>query len=116
MQCAPDSVAANETTCQQRVSRSLRALAHGQHVATQVAHRALIERLERWDGMGLPEGKQGVAIGTSTQVLLITEQLLEWQAQQLSEDDIKVRLEAEKGRYYSPEFLDAVVPQLKQLS
>ena len=115
LQCAPDSVAANQTTCQQRVSRSLRALAHGQHVATQVAHRALVERLERWDGMGLPDGKQGKAIGTSTQVLLLTEQLLEWQQQTLSESDVKVRLEAEKARYYSPEFLNAVMPQLKQL-
>ena len=115
LQCAPESVAANETTCQQRVARSLRALAHGQHVATQVAHRALIERLERWDGMGLPDGKQGTAIGTSTQVLLLTEQLRDWQQQGLSENDIKTRLQAEKGRYYSPQFLDAVVPELAQL-
>ena len=115
LQCAPNSVAANETTCQQRVARSLRALAHGQHTATQVAHRALMERLERWDGMGLPDGKQGAAIGTSTQVLLLTEQMNEWQAQALSHQDIKVRLETERGRYYSPEFLDAVMPHLEQL-
>lgn len=113
--CATDSVAANETTCQQRVARSLRALSHGQHTATLVAHRALTERLERWDGMGLPEGKQGSAIGNSTQVLLLTEQLLDWHQQQLGEKDIKIRLEAERGRYYSPDFLNAVEPQLGSL-
>lgn len=112
LRCASESVAANETTCQQRVARSLRALGHGQHIATQIAHRALTERLERWDGMGLPEGKQGADIAISTQLLILTEQLFDWQQQGLSVLDIKTRLETEKGRYYSPEFLEGVVPNL----
>lgn len=114
--CAKDSVAANETTCQQRVARSLRALAHGQHTATLVAHRALTERLERWDGMGLPDGKQGDAIGISTQVLLLTEQFTGWSDEALSEKEMQARLNAEKGRYYSPEFLDKVLPKLGSLT
>lgn len=115
LRCASESVAANETTCQQRVARSLRALGHGQHIATQMAYRALAERLERWDGMGLPDGKQGPDIAISTQVLILTEQLFDWQQQQLPLADMKTRLEAEKGRYYSPEFLEGVLPNLSNL-
>jgi len=116
LECATDAVAANETTCQQRVARSLRALAHGQHVATQMAHRALIERLERWDGMGLPEGKQGNAIALSSQVLLLVEQLSDFRQQQLSGSEIKTRLEDEKGRYYSPDFLDTIMARIDTLT
>ena len=115
LDCATDAAAAVETTCQQRVARSLRALAHGEHEATQSAHRALIERLERWDGLGLPEGKQGSDIAISTQVLLLTEQLLEWWESGISDDDITVRLNDEKGRYYSPKFLDVVIKALPEL-
>lgn len=115
LNCASDAAAAVETTCQQRVARSLRALEHGEHEATQSAHRALIERLERWDGLGLPEGKQGSDIAISTQVLLLTEQLLDWWESGISDSDIAVRLKDERGRYYSPKFLDVVVKALPKL-
>ncbi|MDV6326581.1 DUF3369 domain-containing protein [Idiomarina sp. Sol25] len=115
LNCASDAAAAVETTCQQRVARSLRALGHGEHEATQSAHRALIERLERWDGLGLPEGKQGSDIAISTQVLLLTEQLLDWWESGISDSDIAVRLKDERGRYYSPKFLDVVIKSLPEL-
>lgn len=115
LNCASDAAAAVETTCQQRVARSLRALAHGEHEATQNAHRALVERLERWDGLGLPEGKQGSDIAMSTQVLLLTEQLLDFWDSGISDDDIVVRLNDEKGRYYSPKFLNVVIKALPEL-
>jgi len=115
LNCASDAAAAVETTCQQRVARSLRALGHGEHEATQNAHRALIERLERWDGLGLPEGKRGSDIAISTQVLLLTEQLLDWWESGISDSDIAVRLKDERGRYYSPKFLDVVIKSLPEL-
>lgn len=115
LDCASTAVAAVETTCQQRVARSLRALTHGQHDATQKAHRALMERLERWDGLGLPEGKQGSDIALSTQVLLLTEQLVDWLDEETSDADIKTRLNDEKGRYYSPDFLEQVAKLLPEL-
>jgi len=90
-------------------------LGHGEHEATQNAHRALIERLERWDGLGLPEGKQGSDIAISTQVLLLTEQLLDWWESGISDSDIAVRLKSERGRYYSPKFLDVVIKSLPEL-
>ncbi|RUO80479.1 response regulator [Idiomarina tyrosinivorans] len=108
--------AAVEALCQQRVSRSLRALANAETVATTIAYRALYERLERWDGLGLPDGKQGEDIALDSQILMVSVQLLDWFSQEEPIAAIKTRLNQERASYYSPEFLDTVISQLETLN
>ncbi|NQZ03782.1 response regulator [Idiomarina sp.] len=110
--CIEPNAAAHETSCQQRIATSLRGLKNGQQQATQFAYTALMERLERWDGLGLPEGKKGNSIAESTQVILVSEQIADWRTQGLAESDMITRLQDERGRYYSPDFLDKVIKHI----
>ena len=117
--CRDDQPAASMATYQQRVSRSLRALEQGHSSATQLAHRALHERLERWDGMGLPKGKEGEQIALSSQIIMLVQQLhcwlQGWQQGQDSEQGIVARLQAESGQYYAPDVQQHVAGRLAHL-
>ena len=112
LSCIEPNAAAHETSCQQRIATSLRGLKNGQEQATQFAFTALMDRLERWDGLGLPDGKKGSSIAQPTQVILVSEQIADWRAQGLAESDMITRLQDERGRYYSPDFLDNVIKHL----
>src|SRR5690554_3594013 len=94
--------------CQQRLVRAIRPLQMAQNEAAKVAVRALEERLERYDGMGLPEGKQGDEIATETSVFNISRLFYELVKQDVALEDILTRLDTERGKHYSPELCDII--------
>jgi len=107
--------AAMVAICQQRINRSLRALATGQHEATKIAHLALVERSERWDGLGLPNGKTGEQIALTSQVIQLAGVLRHWLAQGDDENLILKRLESERDSYLAPQVLDQVKQTLSTI-
>lgn len=111
--------AATIAICQQRINRSLRALSQSSFGPTQLAHRALYERSERWDGLGLPNGKYGEQIASSSQVIQLSGLLRDWFEQALDDTAISARLAAESGRYFAPDLLAYVndtLPTLRKLA
>ena len=107
--------AATIAICQQRINRSLRALSQGEHPATKMAHLALIERSERWDGMGLPHGKEAEQIALSSQIIYIASLLQYWFSEDEDDASIITRLESERGRYFAPQLLDYVKKNTSEL-
>lgn len=93
--------------CQERLKRAVRPLHMAESDIAQIAYRALNERLERWDGLGLPAGKQGDAIALESQVLVFAFHLYKLAAQTLTDDELWERLQAERGKHFSPELLAA---------
>lgn len=94
--------------CQQRLVRAIRPLQMAESEETQVAVRALEERLERYDGMGLPEGKQGDEIAPETSIFNIARLFCELVKQDMPLEDVLARIDAERGKHFSPELCDMV--------
>ncbi|RUO25334.1 response regulator [Aliidiomarina minuta] len=102
--------------CQERLKRAVRPLHMADSDVAHIAYRALNERIERWDGLGLPAGKQGDSIAVESQVLVLANHFCRLQKEDISEADLLQRLEAERGRHFSPAVLDALVKNLKNLT
>ncbi|RUO65627.1 Response regulator receiver domain-containing protein [Pseudidiomarina planktonica] len=115
-QLQQENTAATIAICQQRINRSLRALSESKHPATQMAYLALRERSERWDGMGLPSGKEGAQIAMTSQIIQLAGLLGNWLQQELGEDAILARLDSERGRYFAPELLDYIQSHFADLA
>lgn len=98
--------------CQERLKRAVRPLHMAQSDIAQIAYRALNERLERWDGLGLPAGKQGQTIALESQVLVLAFHFSRLAQQELDEASITERLDEERGRHFSPELLDSLQSKL----
>ncbi|MCO4321776.1 response regulator [Aliidiomarina quisquiliarum] len=94
--------------CQQRLVRAIRPLQMAKNKEAQIAVRALEERLERYDGMGLPVGKQGEEIAIETSVFNICRTFYELVQQDIPLEDVLSRLDAERGKHYAPELSDAI--------
>jgi len=101
--------------CQQRLVRAIRPLQMAQSELTQVAVRALEERLERFDGMGLPAGKQGNEIALESQLFNFTQMFYELVKQDLTLEDILARVNAERGKHYDPSLCDVVKQNAQSL-
>ncbi|RUO34585.1 DUF3369 domain-containing protein [Aliidiomarina soli] len=101
--------------CQERLKRAVRPLHMAESDVAQIAYRALNERLERWDGLGLPAGKQGEAIAMESQVLVLAFHLFKLAQEDLTEAELLARLDAERNRHFAPQLLKAVKQNLSSL-
>ena len=81
----------------------------------QIAYRALNERLERYDGLGLPEGKQGQAIAMESQVLAMAMHLCRLAEHEMSDTALLERLHEERNSHFSGQLVDIVAENLSEL-
>ncbi|CUS48790.1 MAG: CheY-like receiver protein [Idiomarinaceae bacterium HL-53] len=95
--------ASKVSPCQQRLVRAIRPLQMADNRVSQVAVLALEERLERYDGMGLPAGKVGADIADESALFGLSRTFYELVHQDLALEDVLARIDAEKGKVYSPE-------------
>lgn len=100
--------------CQERLKRAVRPLNMADSDIAQIAYRALNERLERWDGLGLPAGKQGQAIAQESQVLVLAFHFCKLAQQDLDAEQLLACLEDERGRHFSPSLLDVIKQNLNE--
>ncbi|RTE87422.1 MULTISPECIES: DUF3369 domain-containing protein [Gammaproteobacteria] len=100
--------ASKVSPCQQRIIRAIRPLQMADSKVSQVAVRALDERLERSDGMGLPAGKLADEISDEAFVFGLARMFYELVHQDLPLEDIIGRIEAERGKIYPAELCDLV--------
>lgn len=105
-----DQPATKVSPCQERLKRAVRPVHMAQSDVAQIAYRALNERLERWDGLGLPGGKQGQALALESQVLVLAFRLSQLVQQEPSA--VAEILQAERARHFSPQLVDAVLSNL----
>jgi response regulator RpfG family c-di-GMP phosphodiesterase len=111
-----DQPASKVSPCQERLKRAVRPLHMAESDMAQIAYRALSERLERWDGLGLPAGKQGDAVALESQVLVLASHFCRLQQQDISSEQLVDRLNAERDRHYSSALLDVVIDNLSELT
>lgn len=107
--------ASKVSPCQERLKRAVRPLNMADSDVAQIAYRGLNERLERWDGLGLPAGKQGQAIAIESQVLVLAFHFCRLAEQGLSEDEIMTRLNEERQRHFAPALLEAVATNIRKM-
>lgn len=107
--------ASKVSPCQERLKRAVRPLHMAESDIAQIAYRALNERLERWDGLGLPAGKQGDAIALESQVLVLAGSICSLLQQGIDSEQLLERLNAERERHYSSALLDVVADNLSVL-
>lgn len=91
---------------QQRLLRAIQPLQNIDNEIIAVVVRALSERLERYDGLGLPYGKQGQEIALATSILCVARLFYELAQQDIALEDISARLAEERGSYFPPELID----------
>lgn len=103
------------SSCQERLKRAVRPLHMADSDIAQIAYRALNERLERYDGLGLPEGKQGAAIATESQVLVMAMHFCRLAQHDLSDAELRERLQEERERHFSAQLVDTVEQHLAAL-
>ncbi|MCC5880916.1 MAG: DUF3369 domain-containing protein [Idiomarina sp.] len=101
--------------CQERLKRAVRPLNMADSDISQIAYRALNERLERWDGLGLPAGKQGSAIATESQVLVLAFHFCQLAQQPMDDAALIQRLNEERERHFAPGLLEAVANNLTKM-
>ncbi|MCC5854844.1 MAG: DUF3369 domain-containing protein [Idiomarina sp.] len=107
--------ASKVSPCQQRLVRAIRPLQMAQSKVTQVAARALEERLERFDGMGLPAGKQGEDIALESGLFNLTRLFYDLARQDLALEDVLARIDAERGKHFDPELCDTLKKNAQSL-
>ncbi|MBA3987795.1 MAG: response regulator [Idiomarina sp.] len=107
--------ASKVSPCQERLKRAVRPLHMADSDAAQIAYRALNERLERFDGLGLPEGKQGQSIAIESQVLGMAMHFSKLAGHDLSDEGIVQRLQEERERHFSAALVDAVSANVSAL-
>lgn len=100
--------ASKVSPCQQRIVRAIRPLHMADNEISQVAVRALDERLERNDGMGLPSGKAGDEIAGESVVFGLARTFYGLVHQDLALEDVIARIEAERGEIYPSSLCDMV--------
>lgn len=110
-----DQPASKVSPCQERLKRAVRPLNMADSDVAQIAYRGLNERLERWDGLGLPAGKQGPAIAIESQVLVLALHFCRLVEQGLSEDEIMTRLNEERERHFAPTLVEAVATNIRKM-
>ncbi|MGX5914428.1 DUF3369 domain-containing protein [Aliidiomarina sp. Khilg15.8] len=110
-----DQPASKVSPCQERLKRAVRPLHMAESDIAQIAYRALSERLERWDGLGLPAGKQGDAIALESQVLVLSGHFCRLAQEDIDATQLLDRLNAERERHYSSALLDVVADNLSVL-
>lgn len=107
--------ASKVSPCQERLKRAVRPLNMADSDVAQIAYRGLNERLERWDGLGLPAGKQGQSIAIESQVLVLAFHFCRLAEQGLSENEIMTRLNEERQRHFAPALLEAVATNIRKM-
>lgn len=108
--------ASKVSPCQERLKRAVRPLHMAESDIAQIAYRALNERLERWDGLGLPAGKQSDAIALESQVLVLAGSICSLLEQGVDSKQLLERLNVERERHYSSALLDVVADNLTVLT
>lgn len=107
--------ASQVSPCQERLKRAVRPLQMADSDVAQIAYRALNERMERYDGLGLPEGKQGQAIAMESQVLTMAMHLCRLAEHELSDAALLERLQEERNSHFSGQLVDSVAEHLTEL-
>lgn len=110
-----DQPATKVSPCQERLKRAVRPLHMADSDVAQIAYRALNERLERYDGLGLPEGKQGQSIATESQILVMAMQLSRLAEHDISDAALLERIKEERERHFSAQLVDTVAEHLTEL-
>ncbi|RUO43905.1 response regulator [Aliidiomarina taiwanensis] len=112
----PDgSMAERISPTQKRLIQAVRPLHASPHPVVNTAVQALEERLERFDGMGLPQGSEGEQVAFASYLFNITGLFIELVKQDLPLEDVVARLREEQGNYLNPALCELIIEHAHSL-